>query len=87
MGMVVGTTLVALFVPCFGLVCAFIGCFTVSLLSFILPPLFMIRICGPKLSRTELALSRACIAFGVVVMLFTSVLTGIQLVETLQQQV
>ena len=82
--MVACTTIVAMFVPCFGLVCAFIGCFTVSLLSFILPPIFHLRICRAEtLSRRDVALDYFSISLGVIVSLFTSVLTANQLVETL----
>ena len=70
-----------MFVPCFGLVCAFIGCFTVSLLSFILPPIFHLRICRAEtLSRSDVALDYFSIGLGVIVSLFTSVLTVKQLV-------
>ena len=86
--MVVATTIVAMFVPCFGLVCAFIGCFTVSLLSFILPPIFHLRICRAEaLSRRQVATDYFSICFGIGVCLFTSVLTAIQLVDTLKATV
>ena len=35
-------------VPCFGLVVSLLGCFTVSILSFVLPPLFSLRIISAK---------------------------------------
>lgn len=38
------TTLISFFVPCFGDIIAIIGCFTVSILSFILPPVLHFRL-------------------------------------------
>ena len=41
---VLTTTLISFFVPCFGDIIAIIGCFTVSILSFIMPPVLHFRL-------------------------------------------
>jgi proton-coupled amino acid transporter len=68
------TTVIAVAAPWFGSIVALIGCFTVSLLSFILPPMFHLKLV-PGLSTVVKITDYVLIVLGVIVCIFTTVVT------------
>ena len=70
---------VAAAVPDFGLVVSLLGCFSVTVLSFVLPPLFMLRIKAKHGERTAAPLAKALIALGVVVCVATTAQTALSI--------
>ena len=46
-------TILAIYVPCFGDVISLLGCFTVSILSFVMPPLLHYKIVSIPLSHKK----------------------------------
>lgn len=79
-------------VPCFGLVVSLLGCFTVSVLSFVLPPyLSLILITGPAYAKhpdlSEVKFNHmrdnAMTAIGVVVCVTTTLIVAFQCSEAL----
>ena len=66
----VGVSVLAGIVPCFTRICSLIGCLTLSLLSFILPPLFAIRLQWLERNRQ---MSFLAVAFMVYCLVFIAV--------------
>lgn len=63
-GLIVLCTFFASAVPCFGMVISLLGCFTVVILSFILPPLFhLFIITVPKLNKQKSAISQQSLSY------------------------
>jgi amino acid permease len=77
------TTAIALFVPFFGLVVSFIGCFAVSGYSFILPPLFHWQLCRKESSNCSACLDFFCFLLGIVTVCVTSYQSALAIAEQL----
>jgi amino acid permease len=73
--MVAITTAISLFAPWFGLVVALIGCFTVSLLSFIFPPIAHLKLCRADRTTCSVLADYASCFLGTVVCVVTTFLS------------
>lgn len=74
---------VAAAVPDFGLVVSLLGCFSVTVLSFVLPPLFMVRIKAKHGERVVAPLAKTLIVLGAVVCVTTTAQTALSICASL----
>uniref|UniRef100_A0A7S1XNH0 Amino acid transporter transmembrane domain-containing protein n=1 Tax=Phaeomonas parva TaxID=124430 RepID=A0A7S1XNH0_9STRA len=70
--------LFAILIPEFGLVVSLLGCFSVTILSFALPPFFLMRICNEYTYKLSIAATG-----GLIVCVCTTIQTGAAVVEKL----
>lgn len=73
---VFATALLATLVPCFGGVVAFLGAFSVAILSFVLPPLFHLILFNARLLRREALIDVGMFFLGLVVCVGATSLTA-----------
>ena len=81
-------------IPCFGLIVSLLGCFTVTILSFVIPPYVSLKmITGPARLDNDYnsqAFADYCrdsmlIAFGTLLCIVSSIIVGAQAWEAFQE--
>lgn len=75
-GIVVFTAICSAIVPCFGVVVSFMGAFSITILSFILPPLFHLLIFNARLLKRQIFLDVCMLVIGVVACIVATSLTA-----------
>jgi len=74
-------TLIAIGVPCFTTVMSLLGCVTIGTLSFILPPVFYLRMSQTKMMRASWMTKCMCYAFTIFGIISIAMATIVILVE------
>lgn len=75
-GIVFFTAVCSTVVPCFGVVVSFMGAFSVSILSFVLPPLFHLILFNARLLKSQIFLDFFMLVFGLIACIVATSLTA-----------